>query len=111
MEKENSELFLDGFDFLRYGDLKTKMGDLGIRIRPLSELMKMVTVVDRPYRRQGVATAMKLRAFKYVQELGKVRIEATNAETNPMLHLNLKLGFKPIYAWLEYKQIVSSHGT
>jgi len=187
LRRIRSELFLDEFDFLRYEALKTKMRESGIRIRPLSELMKIdpdyqqklrelewvtlrdqphaerpkrktlaefvsqyietpnflpegwfvatdgdhyvgwsavlrnrnradtmntgITVVERQYRRQGIATAMKLRTFEYVRELGKVRIEATNAETNPMLQLNMKLGFRPIYAWLEYKKIVSSHDT
>jgi mycothiol synthase len=180
LRRIRTELFLDGFDFMRFASAKTKMIERGIQIQPLSELMKVdpdyqeklwhlewvtqidqpqaerprrktlaefvsryintpvflpegwfvatdgdryvgwsavlhhlnrsdtmntgITVVDRPYRRQGIATALKLRTIEYGQQLGKRRIEATNAETNPMLQLNLQLGFQPIYAWLEYKR-------
>jgi GNAT superfamily N-acetyltransferase len=35
-----------------------------------------ITGVDPPYRRQGIATAMKVRTFEFVKQLGKSRIEA-----------------------------------
>lgn len=63
-----------------------------------------VTGVRRSYRRHGVATAMKLRAIEYVRAQGGQIIETDNEENNPMLDLNLSLGFKPRPAFLEFRK-------
>lgn len=67
-----------------------------------------ITVIDRAYRRRGLATVMKLKTFKFAQNLGKKRLETNNAEGNPMLDLNLALGFRPKFADLEYKRAWSN---
>lgn len=73
--------------------------------RQNSEQMKMgTTVIDRAYRRQGLATAMKAHALHHAQQRGAKRITTTNASTNPMLALNKQLGFEPIYETYEYKK-------
>jgi GNAT superfamily N-acetyltransferase len=61
-----------------------------------------LTGVLPAYRRRGIATALKVRAVKFAQAYGNATIETGNEEHNPMLALNLELGFKPTPAWLDY---------
>ena len=63
-----------------------------------------VTGVRRSYRRQGIATALKLRGIEYVRAQGGQVIETDNEENNPMLDLNLALGFKSGPAFLEFRK-------
>ncbi len=63
-----------------------------------------VTGVARAYRRRGIATVLKLRTIQFAQEVGARWIETENEENNPMYQLNLKLGFRPIPAWLVYEK-------
>lgn len=62
-----------------------------------------LTVVDRPYRRKGVGRAIKYASFKRAKTLGKEWMTTSNEESNPMLKLNLSLGYKPQRTRLEYK--------
>lgn len=62
------------------------------------------TGVDRPYRRRGIAIALKLNAIDYAKKKGIRRLETENEETNPMYTINMKLGFKPLPAWVEYRK-------
>ena len=52
-----------------------------------------MTGVKREYRRQGIATALKLRGIIYARNLGNRILITGNKNDNPMLELNLKLGF------------------
>jgi GNAT superfamily N-acetyltransferase len=61
-----------------------------------------LTGVTRSHRRQGIATAMKVRAIQYAQRQGVVIIETDNEENNPMYQLNLQLGFAPQPAELDF---------
>jgi GNAT superfamily N-acetyltransferase len=63
-----------------------------------------LTGVVRSHRRKGVATALKVHGFKRAKELGKKCIETDNEENNPMFGLNMRLGFKPVPAWSEYRR-------
>lgn len=63
-----------------------------------------LTGVLRPYRRKGIATALKVRAIAQAKEYGALRIETDNEENNPMFQLNLHLGFKPIPAFLDFEK-------
>ena len=61
----------------------------------------------RPYRRRGIATAMKVRAIGEIRgrtaASGKAPIiETDNAVENPMYQLNLRLGFVPRPAMVIY---------
>lgn len=60
------------------------------------------TGVDRPFRKLGVATAIKLHAAHWAHTNGYVRTRTDNHETNHMYQINLKIGFKPIPAELAY---------
>lgn len=63
-----------------------------------------VTGVRRSFRRKGIATALKLRGIEYVRSLDGQIIETDNEENNPMLNLNLALGFEPGPAILEFQK-------
>lgn len=63
-----------------------------------------VTGVRRGYRRRGIATALKLRGIEHVQASGGRFIETDNDENNPILGLNLALGFETGPAILEFRK-------
>jgi hypothetical protein len=46
---------------------------------------------------------MKVRAIAFAEDYGAKIIETSNEEGNPMYDLNLKLGFEPQSAWLEFR--------
>lgn len=61
------------------------------------------TGVHPAYRRRGLATALKARCIAAAQAQGAKTIATGNWHTNPMLQLNLRLGFQPQPAelWFE----------
>ncbi|MEA3334335.1 MAG: GNAT family N-acetyltransferase [Chloroflexota bacterium] len=68
-----------------------------------------LTGVLRDYRRQGIATALKVQAISYAKSLtssegGPPEIRTDNHEDNPMFLLNLRFGFQELPAWLEYRK-------
>jgi mycothiol synthase len=63
-----------------------------------------LTGVLRPYRRRGVATALKLHTIAFAKALGAREITTNNEERNPMYRLNLQLGFRPLPALLSYRR-------
>jgi mycothiol synthase len=64
------------------------------------------TAVLRTHRRRGIATALKLHAIAYTQQHGYQAIKTGNEENNPMLAINLTLGFTPQPAWLDFQKII-----
>ncbi len=62
-----------------------------------------LTGVVRSHRRRGLATAMKVRALTYARDFGAVEVDTDNEENNPMLDLNLQLGFRSLPAMVEYR--------
>ncbi|MBC8076535.1 MAG: GNAT family N-acetyltransferase [Chloroflexales bacterium] len=63
-----------------------------------------LTGVLRPYRRRGIATALKQHTIAFARACGARVIETSNEEHNPMYQLNLQLGFQPLPAWLSYRR-------
>ena len=63
-----------------------------------------LTGVVRNFRRKGIATALKVHAIRTARAQGVRRINTMNNETNPMLNLNLRLGFQPGPAWRYYQK-------
>jgi GNAT superfamily N-acetyltransferase len=63
-----------------------------------------LTGVVRSHRRKGIATALKVYGFTRAKEMGKEVIETDNEENNPMFDLNMRLGFRPVPAWTEYRR-------
>ena len=63
-----------------------------------------MTGVVRSHRRRGIATALKVRTLQFAHATGIEWIETSNEEHNPMLQLNLRLGFEPAAAWLDFEK-------
>lgn len=68
-----------------------------------------LTGVRRSYRRRGIATALKVRANLYAAGLRAAdgrppRIRTSNEESNPMLDINLELGFEEQPAVVFYRR-------
>jgi GNAT superfamily N-acetyltransferase len=56
-----------------------------------------LTGVSREHRRKGIAAAMKAISIQMAKELGIRLITTENAEINPMLQLNIQLGFREAF--------------
>ncbi len=63
-----------------------------------------LTGVARAYRRRGIATALKLKTFEFTESIGARYIFTDNEENNPMYALNVRLGFKPKPAWVDFEK-------
>ena len=63
-----------------------------------------LTGVVRSHRRQGIASAMKVRGIAFARQMGAKIIQTDNEENNPMYWLNLQLGFEPQPAWLDFRK-------
>ncbi len=63
-----------------------------------------VTGVRPEYRRQGIATALKVRTITYAQRHGVKEIMTNNDLQNPMYQLNLRLGFRALPAWVRVEK-------
>lgn len=60
-----------------------------------------LTATDPAYMGRGIAWALKLNTIKYAQEHGYGQIQTWNdSENQPMLGINLRLGFHPLPAWI-----------
>lgn len=59
------------------------------------QLTTGMTGVLPAYRRKGIATALKVRGIRFAQTQGNLSLMTSNESENPMLQLNLNLGFKP----------------
>ena len=62
-----------------------------------------LTGVTRPWRRKGLATALKLKVLRQAKAKGVRRVITDNEENNPMFRINLMLGFKARPAWLGWQ--------
>ena len=62
-----------------------------------------LTGVTRPWRRKGLATALKLKVLRQARAKGVRRVITDNEENNPMFQINLMLGFKAKPAWLGWQ--------
>lgn len=60
----------------------------------------------RPFRRKGLATALKTMALLSARARGVERIFTDNEENNPMFQLNVALGFRKVWDWIFYKKEV-----
>jgi GNAT superfamily N-acetyltransferase len=88
-----------------YGD--KYVGSTDIHIYPNSDPHKAWTGglgVLREYRRQGIATALKVKAFIKLRAKGVSLVRTDNEENNPMYLINVALGFKPEPYCYEYQK-------
>ena len=93
------------FEEKRYGiqivatDGDKYIGSTDIHIFPKTNPHKAWTGslgVLREYRRRGIATALKVKAFEQLRAKGVTQVRTDNEENNPMFQINLQLGFKKI---------------
>lgn len=68
------------------------------------EAATVLTGVVNSHRRRGIATALKVAVFKRARQACIRRITTQNEENNPMLQLNLRLGFREGSAWVLYRK-------
>lgn len=64
------------------------------------------TGVHRAYRRRGIATALKAQSIRFASRIGTGIIQSNNEENNPMYVLNLKLGFQPQPADVDWEKVI-----
>lgn len=83
------------------------MSNLMRNLAQPTEINTGFTAVLRTHRRRGIATALKLRALAYAQQQGYQAIKTGNEENNPMLGINLVLGFVPQPAWLDFQKVLA----
>jgi GNAT superfamily N-acetyltransferase len=68
------------------------------------EFYTRLTGVVRSHRRRGIATALKVRAHEFARSVGAEVVVTDNEENNPMYDLNMRLGFVPTRAWLQFRK-------
>jgi len=97
LEPDANFIALDGERFVGYSNLWPCPG--------LPKWSTGLSGVVQDYRRKGVCTALKVQGLKLAQQRGIETVDTENEENNPMYQLNLRLGFKPKPAWLDFKKI------
>jgi GNAT superfamily N-acetyltransferase len=68
------------------------------------EVYTRLTGVVSSHRRRGIATALKVRAHEFAKSRGDRVVVTGNEENNPMYGLNVRLGFRPTKAWLQFRK-------
>jgi RNA polymerase sigma factor (sigma-70 family) len=91
----------------KHGETYIGFTDLN-HIEPIPQgIMHGFTGVAREYRRQGVATALKLRAVAYARERGYQTIRAFNAPSHhAAMALNEKLCFRRAFCYVTVEKFV-----
>ena len=101
------------FEEKRYGveivavDGDKYVGSTDIHLFPKSDPYKAWTGslgVLKEYRRRGIATALKAKAYQKLKEKGIKIVRTDNEENNPMYKINVALGFKPVPFSLDYSK-------
>ncbi|OQY42410.1 MAG: hypothetical protein B6242_16250, partial [Anaerolineaceae bacterium 4572_78] len=108
-EKEvfsNPNLLPDGWTMALHGNDCIGVSMLFDSKGDKTKLYTGLTGVRRPYRRQGIAIAMKVKSIMYAKEHGFARIQTENDQNNPMFLLNQKLGFVAQPSWIEYEKLL-----
>jgi mycothiol synthase len=69
-----------------------------------------LTGVVPSHRRRGIATALKVSALARAKATEALYVETDNEENNPMLALNVRLGFRPTPGWLHMRKRLEGAG-
>jgi RNA polymerase sigma factor (sigma-70 family) len=91
----------DGYFIAKDGDRYVGLTDVNLLDAVPGGVTQGFTGVLRDYRRQGIATALKLRCIEYAREKGYRLIQALIRPVHAeMLALNEKLGFKTLFSYV-----------
>lgn len=101
---ESPNFVAEGYFIARDGDQYIGMSSLWKSDADESKLGTGLTGVLPAYRRQGIATAMKVRGLCFARAYGAQTVETDNEENNPMLDLNRQLGFREKPAFVMYRK-------
>ena len=86
---------------------KEYIGSTYLEVYPKAEPHKAWTGhlgVVRKFRRQGIATALKIKAIEKLLHKGVTEIRTDNEENNPMYKINIGLGFEPVPFSYDYSK-------
>jgi GNAT superfamily N-acetyltransferase len=101
---EHPDFIPEGYFIALDGDRWVGMSSVwDRRVKPRTFYTRLTGVV-RSHRRRGIATALKVRAHEFARSMRAATVETDNEENNPMYDLNLKLGFRPTKAWLQFRK-------
>ena len=88
---------LDGDRYIGVASLVKPGGSTEIMVNGL-------TGVHRDYRRLGLATVLKCQVIEVARQLGTRRLQTYNEENNPMYQINLRLGYVPQPADVDWEK-------
>ena len=86
---------------------KEYIGSTYLEVYPKAEPHKAWTGhlgVVRKFRRQGIATALKIKAIEKLLHKGVTEVRTDNEENNPMYKINIELGFEPVPFSYDYSK-------
>lgn len=87
---------LDGDRMAAYSRLQPSQADPTVMHTGLSGTV-------RSDRRKGLVTALKIKGIETARSNGVKRIQTDNLDQNPMLQLNLELGYRQVYVHEHYR--------
>lgn len=91
----------DGYFIAKDGDRYIGLTDVNLLDAVPGGVTQGFTGVLREYRRQGIATALKLQAIQFARDQGYRIIQAFNRPVHhEMLALNEKLGFQTLFSYV-----------
>jgi ribosomal protein S18 acetylase RimI-like enzyme len=92
-------LAVEGGEIVGYSRLSPSLAQEGVAYTAMSGVV-------RSHRRRGIVSALKIIGVRALKERGYRTVQTDNNEENPMYKLNLALGFRPVWHWLEYEKAV-----
>ena len=104
MDLEAPTFIAAGWFVAKVGDHYVGVTNLEKQSKHTDKLKTGFTGVRPEYRRQHIATALKVRALQFAQQSGVMTIETDNEANNPMYQINVQLGFKPKPAWIDFEK-------
>ncbi|MFY9233475.1 MAG: GNAT family N-acetyltransferase [Fimbriimonadaceae bacterium] len=63
-----------------------------------------ISGVARTHRRRGIVMALKTLGIRALLDRGFKHLQTDNDETNPMYAINLVLGFRPVWSYLQFER-------
>jgi GNAT superfamily N-acetyltransferase len=106
---KNPQLLPEGYIIAKDGPNYVGMSDVHRNDSETGVLNQDDTGVRREYRGRGIATSMKLKVIEFGKKNGYRTIKTWNESgNNPMLAINIKLGFKRQVGWIMMEKILRS---